>query len=173
MKLLITLTLLFILPANAEEELPFDNWLFEFFEGDSEMFGDIFGPNGESYDQAAGKMVTTIDNKNKKAVSTYTVRYKNLKTKTVSISTVTPKEKNTFSGSTKGPDGGITTYTLTLLDEKRYKSVAKWPNNQVVVGEGTLKNKNTIETTDLIKEADGTLLMKMKFTYKRAKKPKK
>jgi len=173
MKSLIALSLLFILPTNAEEKNSFDNWLFKFFEGESEMFGDLLGPDGETYDQAAGKVVTTIDLKNKESVSSYAIRYKNLKTRQKSISTVKHLEGNQYSGTTKNQNNDVTTYTLTIVDDKRFRSTTKWPNNQTVTSEGVLKNKNTIEMIDTVRDANGAITLKVKFTYKRGKKPKK
>ena len=173
MKFLLSLTFFFTLPLSAQDKNPFDNWLFKFFEGESEMFGDILDPDGEELDQGAGKLVTTLDLKNKKSVSIGTVRYKSQDSKSKYVSTVTPKGKNTYSGVTVYSNGEKSTYTMTLLDGKKYKSIVKAPNGLSVIIEGTLKNKNTLESTELIKGPDGTLLWKSKTTYKRGKKPKK
>ena len=173
MKSLSILTLLFALPLLAEEENPFDNWFFEFFEGESEMFGTFLGPDGEEFDQAAGKMTTIIDRKNIKSVSSIVAKSKTQKKEFASVSTTTPKGKNTFLGVVKYPNGQKSNYTMTLLDGKKYRTIVHSPNGNKVKIEGKLKNESTIQSTELIEDKNGNLLWKSLTTYKRAKKPKK
>ena len=173
MKPFLFLILLFTLPVSAQDKHPFDNWLFKFFEGESEMFGTIYGIDGEELDQGAGRMTTIIDRKKNQAISHSMIRYKSQEGKTKYVSTVTPKGKNTFAGVSEYSNGEKSNYIMTLLEGNRYRSVVKAPNGITVTIEGKLKNESTIETRELIKDQKGTLLWQSKTTYKRAKKPKK
>ena len=173
MKLILAFALLVSLPLSAQEDNPFDNWLHKFFEGESESFGDIMSPDGVQLDQGVGKTVTTIDLKNKTVKMVSTFRFKNTTDKLKSVSIEKPKGKNTFTGKGKDSTGGEGSYTLTIIDEKNYKSEVKAANGITVSIKGTLTNKDTIESIEKISGPDGNHVLTSKVTYKRAKKPKK